>query len=97
MSQRGGQSETDRARSALNLTLAGVAGSVGCLTVLIIISALFAGLWLDNQLQTRPTFTILFLLGSVPVTLIAMFWVVRQATARIRPDVPTQADTNQEE
>jgi hypothetical protein len=97
MSQRGDQTETDRVRSVWNLTLAGVAGSVGCLTVLIIILALFGGLWLDNQLQTRPTFTILFLIGSVPVTLIAMFWLVRQATARIRPDEEPQTEVDQEE
>jgi hypothetical protein len=77
--------------------MAGVAGSVGCLTVLIIFAALLGGLWLDSQLQTRPLFTILFLIGSVPVTLVAMFWVVRQATARIRPDTRNQAETNQEE
>ena len=97
MSQRGDQTESDRVPSAWNLTLAGVAGSVGCLTVLIIIFALFAGLWLDNQLQTRPTFTIIFLIGSVPVTLVAMFWVVRQATTRMRPEEKPQSEVDQEE
>jgi F0F1-type ATP synthase assembly protein I len=97
MGQTGDQPETDRVRSALNLTLAGVAGSVGCLTVLIIIIALLAGLWLDNQLHTRPTFTIILLIGSVPVTLIAMFWVVRQATARIKPDSEQNLEVKQEE
>jgi hypothetical protein len=97
MSQRGDQTESDRVRSAMNLTLASVAGSVGCLTVLIIFLALFGGLWLDNQLQTRPTFTILFLIGSVPVTLVAMFWVVRQATGRIRPDEKQEKEVDQEE
>ncbi|MDX1435809.1 MAG: AtpZ/AtpI family protein [Anaerolineales bacterium] len=97
MSQREGEPESDRVRSALNLTLAGVAGSVGCLTVLIIFVALFAGLWLDNQLQTRPMFTILFLIGSVPVTLVAMFWVVRTATGRIKPDEEQEKAVDQEE
>jgi F0F1-type ATP synthase assembly protein I len=97
MSQRGGQSGPDRARSALNLTLAGVAGSVGCLTVLIIFLALLLGLWLDNQFQTRPLFTIVFLIGSVPVTLVAMFWVVRLATAKIVPDAGRENEADQEE
>ena len=66
------------------MTLAAVAGQVGCITVFIIAIALLAGLWLDNQLGTRPLFLIGLLLASVPVTLITMFWVVRQATSRIK-------------
>lgn len=72
------------ARYAYNLTLAAVAGQVGCITVFIIALALLAGLWLDNQFGTRPLFLVGLLLASVPVTLITMFWVVRQATSRIR-------------
>jgi F0F1-type ATP synthase assembly protein I len=72
------------ARYAYNLTLAAVAGQVGCLTVVIIALALLAGLWLDNQFGTRPLFLVGLLLASVPVTLITMFWVVRQATSRIQ-------------
>lgn len=72
------------ARYAYNLTLAAVAGQVGCITVFIIALALLAGLWLDNQFGTRPLFLVGLLLASVPVTLITMFWVVRQATSRIQ-------------
>jgi F0F1-type ATP synthase assembly protein I len=57
---------------------------VGCLTVVIIALTLLAGLWLDNQFGTRPLFLVVLLLASVPVTLIVMFWVVRQATSRIQ-------------
>lgn len=75
--------KTKPARYAYNLTLAAVAGQVGCITVVIIALALLAGLWLDNQFGTRPLFLVGLLLASVPVTLITMFWVVRQATSRI--------------
>ena len=71
------------ARYAHNMTLAAVAGQVGCITVVIIALALLAGLWLDAQFGTRPLFLVGLLLSSVPVTLITMFWVVRQATSRI--------------
>lgn len=69
----------------MNLTLAAVAGQVGCLTIVIIFAALLGGLWLDNQFGTRPLFIVGLLLVSVPVTLVTMFWVVRQATSRIKP------------
>jgi hypothetical protein len=75
----------DRLRYALNLTLASVAGQVGCLTLLVIFMALFAGLWLDKSFGTKPLFTILLLIGSVPVTLFLMFRIVRAATDRIKP------------
>jgi F0F1-type ATP synthase assembly protein I len=78
------QKKTKPARYAINLTLAAVAGQVGCLTIVIIFLALLAGLWLDNQFGTRPLFLVGLLLASVPVTLVTMFWVVRQATSRIQ-------------
>ena len=75
----------DRFQYAMNLTLASIAGQVGCLTLVIIFVALFAGLWLDRYFATRPLFTIVLLIGSVPVTLFLMFRVVRAATNRIKP------------
>ena len=71
---------------ALNLALGAVAGQVGCLTIVIVVLALLAGLWLDNQFGTRPLLLIGLLVASVPVTVIMMFWVVRQATSRIKPE-----------
>lgn len=75
----------DRFQYAMNLTLASIAGQVGCLTLIIIFVALFAGLWLDRYLDTKPLFTIVLLIGSVPVTLFLMFRVVKAATSRIKP------------
>lgn len=77
--------EKNRFQYAMNLTLASIAGQVGCLTLVIIFVALFAGLWLDQYLDTKPLFTIVLLIGSVPVTLFLMFRVVRAATSRIKP------------
>lgn len=86
--------KTDPAGNAMNMTLAAVAGQVGCVTVLIIIAALVAGIWLDNTFGTRPLFIIGLLLGSVPVTLILMFWMVRKTTARMQS--PNSSEDTQE-
>jgi F0F1-type ATP synthase assembly protein I len=75
----------DRFQYAMNLTMASIAGQVGCLTLAIIFLALFTGLWLDRYFVTRPLFTIGFLIGSVPLTLFLMFRVVKAATDRIKP------------
>jgi F0F1-type ATP synthase assembly protein I len=78
-------SETDvkRAINAYSVSIASVGAQVGILTVLVIFVALFIGLWLDNTFHSKPTFTMLMVLGSIPVTLGLMFWVVKKATRRI--------------
>ncbi len=77
----------DRQQYIYNLALAAVAGQVGCFTLVIIFGALIGGLWLDRTFATKPLFTILFMISSMPVTLYVMFRVVQGATNRIKPVV----------
>ena len=86
----------DRRQYATNLLLVVAAGQAGCLTVAIILMALVAGLWLDSTFDTRPLFTIFLMVGSVPVTLVAMLWVVRMTTSRMKPAVKNQSEELQE-
>lgn len=85
MSETEKQGKKNNLQYAYNLTLASIAGQVGCLTLIIIFAALFAGLWLDGRMDSKPMFTIIFLVGSVPVTLFLMFRVVKTATNKIQP------------
>lgn len=78
------RNSVDNRQKIFNLTLAAMAGQVGCLTLIIIFGALFGGLWLDNRMGTRPTFTLIFVIGSIPISLVAMFAVVRVAVKRIK-------------
>jgi magnesium-transporting ATPase (P-type) len=86
------QRKRDPKQTVNNLTLAVVAGQVGCLTLIIVLIAVLGGLWLDNQFQTRPVITILLVVVSVPISLFVMFAVVRAAVARIKPGSPGQRD-----
>jgi F0F1-type ATP synthase assembly protein I len=70
-------------RSAVTMTVVWVAG----LTLVIIFAALLAGLWLDKLLNSKPLFTVVLILTSIPVTLYLTFRVVRTATARIQPAI----------
>ena len=92
-------SKSDKSSSqyAFNLTLVAVAGQVGCLTLIIVLAALFGGLWLDNIFNTRPMITVLLMVASIPVTLVLMFLVVRSATSRLRSDKKTDTEKNPEE
>lgn len=49
--------------------LASVVGQVGCMVVFLIFIALGVGMLLDKLLGTTALFTILLMVGSVPVTL----------------------------
>ena len=86
----------DRQQYVQNLTMAAVAGQVGCLTIVIIFGALIAGLWLDRTFSTKPMFTMLLMIASMPVTLYVMVRVVKGATARIRSVTEKQKPENPE-
>lgn len=77
----------DRKQRLVNLTLAGVAAQVGCITLVILLGAVLGGLWLDAQFQTRPMITIVLVIGSIPVSIILMFLVVRAATNKIKQNL----------
>ena len=85
-----------RTQFTVNLALAAVAGQVGCVTLVIVVAALLAGIWLDRRFNTSPIFLATILIGSVPITVFIMLWIVRSVTARIKP--PTEdEDTHSEE
>ncbi len=96
MNRANKEHKKDQMQYAFNVALVAVAGQVGCLTLVVIFGSLFGGLWLDNQFDTRPMFTVLLLIGSIPVTLVAMFWVVRKATSHIKPDSKNTSSQSEE-
>lgn len=57
-----------------NALLASVVGQVGCLIVFIVFIALGVGIALDRLLGTTALFTIVLMVGSVPV---ALYFTVR--------------------
>jgi len=77
------QKRAKKGQKALNLTLAPVTSLVGCVTVVITIAALLLGLWLDAQFGTRPLYTVVITIASLPVTLITVFVVTRWTTSRM--------------
>ena len=82
----GDHEQSGEGRKPLNqgMVLGAVVGQVGCLTLLIVLAALFSGLWLDGKFGTKPILTVILMIASVPVTLVLMFWIVRKATARLQ-------------
>jgi hypothetical protein len=77
--------------------LASVVGQVGCLVVLIIGLALGAGLLLDKFLGTRAIFTVLLMVGSVPVALYITVRLSLTAVKRSQDALQSQDSKNAEE
>ena len=70
---------------------------MGCLTLVIVLAAVLAGLWLDARFGTRPWFTLGLVVASIPVSLTVMFVVVRLAISKIKanPGKPKNQPTEE--
>jgi multisubunit Na+/H+ antiporter MnhG subunit len=72
---------------AKNLALAGMLSQIGCATAVIIVAALLGGLWVDSRLNTKPLFTALFLLLSIPVNVYGLVRVALTAAAQFQSEI----------
>jgi|GEM_PF-3052101 len=70
-----------------------VIAQVAVLTLLVIVGALFGGVYLDRLLSTKPLFTVLLLLASFPALLYIIYRVALRAVADIHRAARTQAKT----
>ncbi|MBT3188248.1 MAG: AtpZ/AtpI family protein [Anaerolineae bacterium] len=96
MSQLENQSN-NQSNNRFNAIIMTVVGQVGCLTPMIILVALFTGLWLDGYFETKPLFTILFIVGSAPVSIFALYKIVKTATTKLKiDDESLKEDLNRE-
>lgn len=68
-----------------NLSYAALGGQAGCATLVVVIAALFIGLWLDSLFGVRGPFTIGLLVLSIPFSLYMMLRIALGAIGRITP------------
>jgi len=80
---------------------ANLISQIGCTTslasLIIIAVAFAAGQLLDNYLDTRGVFTVLFLVGSFPVTLYVILRIALSTAARAQTIVPGAVDESESE
>jgi F0F1-type ATP synthase assembly protein I len=96
MSQSNDPSSKNPWLLAFNMKTLTVGGEVGCLTLIIVLAAVFGGLWLDNLFNTKPMITVVLVLASAPVSLVLTFWIAMRAVKNINsPEVgPGNKQTN---
>jgi hypothetical protein len=77
------QSE-QKGRKILSTLLIVMIGQVGCLTLVIILASVYAGLWLDNMFGTKPVLTLVLLFAGIPISVLVMLFVARRTLARLK-------------
>lgn len=70
--------------SVFNIALLALTGQVGCITVLIVLGAIFLGLWLDSIFQTKPIITFVALIISIPISVVLMLVIARATVKKIQ-------------
>ncbi len=76
--------ETPSVTVAHSLALTSMVSQIGCVTVVIVLGALLAGLWLDNYLATKPVLTIVLLLLSIPVSMYSLIRIALSTVAQFQ-------------
>jgi F0F1-type ATP synthase assembly protein I len=74
------------------VVLATTVAQVGCVTVIVILGFLALGLALDNWLGTRPLFTLVLVLVSIPLSLYLLVRVALSSTQQLAPPVSRQTE-----
>ena len=85
-------SGNDHQQVAFVAVLATTVAQVGCVTVFVILGALVVGLALDRTFDTRPLFTLLLVLASIPVSLYLLVQVALSGAAQLTPPTPKEEE-----
>jgi F0F1-type ATP synthase assembly protein I len=80
------QSDKDH-RNVFNTLLIVLIGQMGCLTLVVILLTVLAGLWLDNTFHTKPVFTLVLLLAGIPLSVVLMVYVGRKTLAKLKENI----------
>lgn len=91
------QQNQNPSKRSRNLAYAAAAGQAGLATVVLVVMALFVGLWLDSLLGLRGPFTIGLVVLSVPLSLFMMVRVALTATRAIEPPQTSTTTTTTKE
>jgi hypothetical protein len=86
------QSE-QKGRGILSTLLIVMIGQVGCLTLIIILASVFAGLWLDNLFGTKPVITLVLLFAGIPISVFVMLFVARRTLIRLKTEEEKEKNT----
>ncbi len=73
-----------KGQNILSTLLVVLIGQVGCLTLVVILASVFAGMWLDNMFGTKPVITLVLLFAGIPISVLLMLFVSRRTLAKLK-------------
>jgi hypothetical protein len=94
------QPSNDPVRQVFGVRTVALGGEIGCITLLIVLGAVFGGLWLDRTLGTeKPIITIILVLISAPLALTITYFRAMQAVKDIQaaPSAEGEAESMEKE
>ena len=77
-----------------NLALYSLGSQIGCVTLIIVFAALFAGIGLDKLFGTKPILTLILTLGSAPLALFITFRLAMRTVKDINQNKPATDQPN---
>jgi F0F1-type ATP synthase assembly protein I len=80
-----------------NLAMVTVGGQIGCVTLIIVFAALFAGIGIDKLFDTKPIFTLILTLGSAPLSLFITYRLAMRAVRSVTPEKSSEEQPNRVE
>jgi hypothetical protein len=73
MTLPGDSPDKKSSQHSFTLRVVAIGGEVGCITLIIVLAAVFGGLWLDRLLGTKPIITFILIIASAPLALFLTF------------------------
>lgn len=61
-------------------------GEVGAVTLIIVLPAVFIGLWLDKTFGTAPILTMTLVVASIPVSIFALYRLLKRTAEKLKPE-----------
>ena len=89
------QPSNNPVRQVFGARTAVLGGEIGCLTLLIVLGAVFGGLWLDRTIGTeKPIITIILVLISAPLALTITYFLAMKAVKDIQADPSDEVEAD---
>jgi len=96
MSQSGNDPNIPDLGSAFS-TAFSLGGQVAFVNIAVILIGLFIGIKLDSYFGTKPTFILIFVLGSVPFSLVLTYFLAKHEVNKISQPVKREESLQREE
>ena len=66
-------------------------GQSGCVMLVVTLAALAIGLWLDTHFGSKPLFALVFICGSIPLSMFLLWRIAMSISRRVLDALPPES------